>query len=203
MSLEAVRIVANGIAANLAAFNELLGIVPRDGDDAPAAITAVYDRTRHGWVARNEIARQGTDGVVAPFLVVTVPEPDAFDPPARLTPAGAFRLEGRASVSVQYVASRARTELAATEASYTLRALRGWLYAFARAPAPQASRTLNGVTLVQLLTMRQVDLFDPRVDQRGDDRQHVDTVVMGGLLMSWMTHEVAPLVPLFDSPTSP
>lgn len=196
MSLEAVRIVADSISSQLAAFNALVAGVPRaTGEDAPGAVLAVYDRTRHGWVARNEAPRAALS-IALPALVVTIPEPDDTEPSSRRVPEGARIAYGTVSVAVQYLAYSASTEVALAASSRTLRAVRGWLIALAESNI--ANRTLHGVQLVDLQRLRQVELYDPRLSSiSSEDRQHVDGVVLGGVIATWKTREALPSVDVY------
>lgn len=187
MSLEATRILADWLAP--AQVNALVAEVPRDGGDpAPAAIQATYDRTRHGWVARNAAPRTGST-VKFPALAVTTPvdgqgtpAPAVYQPELRQAANDALVLEGTVTLVVHYLGRFADTEMGARDSGYTLRAVRGRLLQLARAPIAQ--RTRNGVQLVKLTALQQIDAYDERDD----------VVITGAVLCTWSTRETTPLI---------
>lgn len=146
MSHVGIRIVADWLAGASNGVNTLAALVPRFvGDPAPAVAT-VYDETRHGWVARNQVPGPETKAIATPAVIVqSLTSVFGAHLPQPLPEGGNF-LEGELTIVVQLLQRDDDTEKAVTEAMYLLRAIRDSLVLL-NAGANEAARTACGVRL--------------------------------------------------------
>lgn len=160
MSHIGVRIVANWLRDTVYGVNAITAIIPRDGADPAPTVVHIYDETRHGWVARNEVPRPTGGLVQFPAVVVFLQNGriDTGVPDDQST--GARTVDGTLSIAVQLLMEKSATELAATEAMYTLRAIRNSLLQL-NDPSRDAQRTLTGVRLEPATDCQQGQLDAP------------------------------------------
>lgn len=165
MSNEAVRLTADWLARGDEGINAVLALVPRfGGDSAPANIAGVYDRARHGWVARGRVPRSGDNPPALPLALV-MPGEITQDASVKTSAEGYKVVDGVSEVIVQVVVDNDDTDAGATALSYYLRAVRGSLLNFAL-PAHASARTANGVQLVQLTKLADHQPPAPAEDSR-------------------------------------
>lgn len=183
MSHVAVRIVSNWLQDATYGVAAIAAALPRDGTDPAPDPVHVYDDTRHGWAARQQIPKPLGTAIQFPAIVVSL-QGGTFDggaPEAQDT--GARTIYGSVQVLVQLLYNASATDAAATSAMYVLRAIRNSLLQLDE-PSRDAQRTLTGVRLQP----------STRVTQGRTDAQNDDTVLAAGaFVVSYDTLEVTAL----------
>jgi hypothetical protein len=182
MSVEAVRLVADWLTHATEGVNPVLVLVPRfSGDAAPTPLAGIYDRARHGWVARGRVPRSGDNPPTLPLALV-MPGEITQDPSIKTSAEGTKTIAGTLEVIVQVVIEDSDTDDGVTDLSYYLRAIRGSLLNFATA-ARASSRTANGVQLVQMTKLAAHEPPAPAEDKR----------LTGAVAATFTTRETVPV----------
>lgn len=148
-----VRLVADflddptyGVNAILAATGgSALPLYP--GDAAPPPI-AIYDETRAGWAARNQVPRpQSVSPAIAfPALVVFASDGRLSGSITAAQDTGMRSTDGTIRIGIQVLIRNSDTARGMTQAMYYFRAIRGALLWFVE-PAQQAAREICGTRL--------------------------------------------------------
>jgi hypothetical protein len=152
MELETVRANAdwlNGVTTAQYSVNQLLAGVPRDGGDPVPPNVTVRDSTRHGWVARRTLPREG-EALVFPVLAVMVLSDFELDGEILTT----YR-DGNPQVLIAYLHREVDTEKAIAAGGYTLRAVQRSFAKFNH-PDHVGARTRNGIVLRVCTALREV-----------------------------------------------
>lgn len=117
MITDVLRQVADWLADPVTGVNEQLLVVPQDPNEGAVPPVTIRDETRAGWVGRGVVPRERVAG--GPLLLVRLGQEGADIP---LLTQGEFP-RTTVPVDVWYLASRVETELVATHALQTLRAV--------------------------------------------------------------------------------
>lgn len=178
MQLEAIRIVADwlGNPSSSTSVNYYLDTVELDaGDSRPENVT-VYDATRHGWVARRRLSREGSN-VDFPALAVVAPSTSGDG-----TVYDAVMRKGTIEVAVVYVDQDHESASGAAAGLYTMRAVRRSLNQL-NLNANDSSRRRNDIYLVNWLTFSEASA----------EMQFNDAVVVAPTLVTtWTIRDDAP-----------
>lgn len=185
MSHIAVRIVADHLDSAELGANACAASVPRDGDDPLPSAVHVYDETRHGWLARDDLPRpeHAAGKVEYPALLVSLVSLSMDGGAPRPAANGALVETGVVTIAVQVAIRATRTEDAVSEAMYLLRASR-------------ASLRLLDASASAVRT-RCSTLLSPSssVSQGKSDRIAEDLIVSDVLLVTYPFTEAAPALP--------
>lgn len=154
MQLAAIRIVADWLADDSTGYsvNTLLDTVELDdGDDKPGPVT-VCDSTRHGWVARKHLSREGS-GVQIPALAVFM----GGDLVANGTPQTPDLRDGDIPIAIGYIEADGEHASGTAAGLYTMRAVKRSLYQL-NLNENAASRTRNNVYLINWKEDRESEI---------------------------------------------
>lgn len=160
MSHIAVRMVADWLQDDTYGVNAIAASVPLDtGDSAPPTVH-VYDETRDGWVARQDVPKPQGASIQFPAVIVFLQNVkyDAGVPDSQST--GARTVNSTVQLAVQLIMANSATEDAVTAGMYLLRAIRNALLQFDE-PAQQTARTRLGVELQPSTDVMQGQLDAP------------------------------------------
>jgi hypothetical protein len=157
-----VRIVANWLADPALGVNALLPTIPRlDGDPMPPTVS-IFDETRAGWVARNQVPKP-TGPVQFPAVIVFLQNTRWDSSPADSQASGARTIDSDVQLAVQLVMQDSTTEEGVSAGMYIMRAIRNSLLLLDE-PAADNARTLAGVRLWPSKSLMQGQLDAPVSD---------------------------------------
>lgn len=184
MHLETVRIIADALVDGTTGVNAILAVRPRDGDPLPASVQ-VYDDTRDGWVTRMSYVTEGAtpvpEDIQLPALVVTLHgDGVSFDVNPKPTAASPCVRRADVSIAVHYLTRGSQTERVATDALYTLAAVRDCLTILASANGA-AARERNLVRLDRMSELEQLKMLAPLSD----------VMLAGAVTCTWTARELA------------
>ena len=183
MRIETVRITADWLKRSDFGVNHYLSLVPRDaGDPKPPAIpeqedagTAIFDETRHPWVADKQ------DPPIFPCIYIT--GEGGIEMEGEPTPDGQIRETVAPLVVIaRYVTNDADTMRAIRDAEYTLRAILRSLRELVK-NTNFAARTRNDICVIQMLDPA---IYFPVIEAVGDSR------VTGAIGINYQVRDAAP-----------
>lgn len=183
MSHIGVRIVANWLNNGTYGVNAVAAAIPRDGSDAAPDQVHVYDETRNGWVARNEVPRPAGTLVQFPAVIVFLRDSQAAAGVPESQDTGARTVDGSITVVAQLLLQKSATETAVMQGMYLLRAVRNSLMQL-NDPSRDTARTLTGVRLMPADSIHQGQLDAPVGD---------NVLSAGALMIQYPTIEVTAL----------
>ena len=181
MSHAAVRIVANWLNDGTYGVNAIAAVVPLDTDDTVPPAVTVYDETRDGWVARNQVPRP-TSKVAMPAVIVFLQQAQS---PGGVVPSasGGRVANGTVQLAIQLLMDEAHTETAVTAGMYLMRAIRNSLMQLDEGEN-DAARTLVGVRLLPSKSLVQGQLDAPQSD---------GVLSLGAIVVQYDTEELTAL----------
>lgn len=183
MSHIAVRMVADWLQDATYGIDAIAAVVPRDGSDSAPPTVHVYDETRHGWVARNQIPKPQGTSIQFPAVVVFLQNGkyDSGVPDSQST--GARTIDGTVQLAVQLLMADSTTENVVTSGLYLLRAIRNALLQLDD-PANENARTRTEIRLGPSQSVMQGQLDAPVSDS---------IVSVGALVVVYPVTEVTAL----------
>jgi hypothetical protein len=187
MSHVSVRLLADRFADAEHGVNAIAAHVPRfTGDEIPPEV-AIYDETRHGWVARGQVPREDVLITFPCFILFLQSIVYESGIPAD-TDTGARIVKGTATIVAQLLVRDVDTEMAAAMGMYLLRAGRGVLVRFDDPQlTPDPDREACAMRLFPATSVQQGQLKAPAED----------TVVSpGALVITYPFIETVPVEPL-------
>lgn len=182
MSHTAVRIVADWLANTTYGVDAIAAVVPRDGTDPAPPATHIYDETRHGWVARQQIPKANAT-VVFPAVLVFARQAKWDGGPADAQDTGARTIDGTVQLVVQLVLDVSTTEAAITAGLYLMRAIHNSLLQLDE-HTHDADRTRTGVRILPSQDLLQGQVAAPQDDS---------LVSIGAFIVTYPTSEVTAL----------
>lgn len=182
MQLEPIRIVADWLADGSTGYsvNELLDTVELDGEDERPNDVTVWDSTRHGWVSRKRLSREGS-GVALPALAVML----GAELRAEGTPPTGTTRDGTVQIAIAYVEADEDHASGSAAALYTLRAVTRSLYQLNLNAYATSHRTRGNIYLKHLVELSEGDV----------SVQWNDAVVTAALITTWAVRDQAPAPP--------
>lgn len=182
MKLEVIRCIADELNDPTYGVNAVLPTIPRDsGDEQPPQIYAVYDETRHGWLARGELPKEMKDSAKNPFLVVMMLGDLSYGGRSRPTSEQTKVVRADFQVTVQYVTNASLTQRGEQDGIYTGRAIRGVLNRLF-SPDRASARQRNGVQLEVLKDITALNVFETVED---------NTIIGSIVVLNGTAHETS------------
>jgi hypothetical protein len=179
MQLEPIRIVADWLADESTGYDvntQLLYVELDGGDTRPNPVT-VHDSTRHGWVARKRLSREGLNFALPAMAVLLASQLEMEGTP----PTGQHR-DGEIQIAIVWVEADEEHASGTAAGLYALRAARRSLYQLNLNDYAVSHRTRGNVYLKNLASMSEGEA----------GMKWNDAVVTAALVTTWTVRDQAP-----------